>query len=121
VQRPIPIWLAASANDRALQRVGRLGDGWLPMVGVGPEFDAAFRVIRDAADAAGRPTPAIEGRVNVGDGDLDRIAHTAENWRAVGATKLVLNTLNAGLGPIERHLDALRRAVARLAPLGFGR
>jgi probable F420-dependent oxidoreductase len=121
VQRPIPIWLAASANQRSLERVGRLGDGWLPMMPLGPEFDAALRVIHDAAAVAGRQTPAIEGRLSVGDGDLDRVLHIADRFRELGARHLVLNALNAGLGSMGAHLDALERAVARLARHGFGR
>src|SRR5205807_8369428 len=31
VQRPIPVWFGAVA-ERALRRVGRLGDGWFPQV-----------------------------------------------------------------------------------------
>lgn len=121
VQRPIPIWLAASANERSLQRVGRLGDGWLPMMPLGPEFDAAWQVIRDAAAAAGREPPAIEGRLSVGDGDLDRVLHVADRFRELGARHLVLNTLNSGLGSIGAHLECLERAVVRLAQHGFGR
>ena len=113
VQRPIPIWLAASADERALRRVGRTADGWLPMVPPGPAFDAARRVIRAAADEAGRDPDAlgIEGRINVGDGDLHRIARAADAWRAMGRVRVVLNTLNAGLGSIDAHLEALGRAV----------
>ena len=121
VQRPIPIWLAASANERSLQRVGRLGDGWLPMMPLGPEFDAARRVIDDAAASAGREPPAVEGRLSVGDGVLDRVARLADQFRDLGARHIVLNTLNAGLGSIDAHLDALGRAALRLAQQGFGR
>jgi hypothetical protein len=87
------------------------------MVPPGPAFDAALRVIRAAADDAGRDPEAlgIEGRINVGDGDLDRIARAADGWRALGRVRVVLNTLNAGLGSIDAHLEALGRAVDCLA------
>jgi probable F420-dependent oxidoreductase len=117
VQRPIPIWLAASADERLLRRVGRIADGWLPMIPPGDAFDAARRVIHEAAAEAGRDPESlgIEGRINVGEGDLDGIARRADDWRAMGQVRIVLNTLNAGLGSIEAHLDALGRAVARFA------
>ncbi len=38
VQRPIPVWFGA-ASTRGLERAGRLGDGWFPMVGPGPRLD----------------------------------------------------------------------------------
>ena len=116
-EQPIPVWLAASADTRALRRVGRVADGWLPMVPPGTEFDLALGVIREAAAEAGRDASSlgIEGRINVGDGDLDRIARSAEAWRGVGTSRIVLNTLNTGLGSIDAHLDALARAVDHLA------
>ena len=115
VQRPIPIWLAASADERLLRRVGRIADGWLPMIPPGDAFAAARRVIDEAAVEAGRDPESlgIEGRINVGDGDLDGMARRADDWRAMGQVRIVLNTLNAGLRSIEAHLDALGRAVAR--------
>ncbi|MEO5840515.1 MAG: LLM class F420-dependent oxidoreductase [Acidimicrobiales bacterium] len=115
-QQPVPVWLAAGAGERGLRRVGRVADGWLPMVAPGPAFAAALGVIREAASGAGRDPSAIgiEGRINVGDGDLDRIARTADDWCSAGSSRIVLNTLNAGLGPIDAHLEALARAVARV-------
>jgi probable F420-dependent oxidoreductase len=115
-QQPVPVWLAAGAGERGLRRVGRVADGWLPMVAPGPAFDAALGVIHEAAAAAGRVPSAIgvEGRINVGDGDLDRIARAADDWRRAGASRIVLNTLNAGLGPIDAHIEALGRAAARI-------
>src|SRR5580704_6720124 len=47
VQRPIPVWFGA-ASPPAYRRVGRLGDGWFPMVPPGPKLDEA-RAIVDAA------------------------------------------------------------------------
>src|SRR5262249_9055819 len=36
-QRAIPVWFGA-ASDRALERAGRLGDGWFPIVGPPPRL-----------------------------------------------------------------------------------
>lgn len=53
VQQPLEIWLGGS-GPAALDRVGRLGDGWLG-AGTGPEAaGAARRRIDEAAAAAGR-------------------------------------------------------------------
>jgi probable F420-dependent oxidoreductase len=114
VQRPIPIWLAGGRDERAMQRIGRLADGWLPMLPPGAELDAVRVIIADAARAAGRDPDEIglEGRLAVGDGDEDRIARTAAQWRTLGARRIALNTLGAGLGPIERHLERLEQGAA---------
>jgi probable F420-dependent oxidoreductase len=116
VQRPIPVWLAAGRDERAMRRVGRLADGWLPMLPPGPELDGARALIDEAAVAAGRDPGDIglEGRLGVGDGDLDRIARTAEAWRAAGARRIALNTLGASLGPIEAHVERLAAGAERV-------
>lgn len=63
VQDPCPIWIASNpdrtklseaAYERAISRVGRLGDGWLSTVVRPAEFGRQWREIREAAKAAGR-------------------------------------------------------------------
>src|SRR4051812_48495471 len=111
VQRPIPIWVGAVA-ERALQRIGRLADGWFPQVPPGEKYDAALAVIRSAATEAGRDPDAIgiDGRISWGDGGIDALVDHAGRWRAVGATHLSINTMNAGLATADDHLAVLTRA-----------
>lgn len=65
VQRPIPLFFGMGrANapippEVVLRRVGRLGDGWLPIFKNTPEGRAAVKVMRDAAVEAGRDPDAI--------------------------------------------------------------
>jgi probable F420-dependent oxidoreductase len=113
VQRPIPVWFGAQVSSRAaLQRAGRLADGWFPLVGPGPELDQARAVISRAALEAGRDPAAIgmEGQVHYGDGDLDRIGHEAELWRDLGASHLCVNTMGAGIATVDGHAAALGAA-----------
>jgi probable F420-dependent oxidoreductase len=116
VQRPIPVWLAAGADERAMRRVGRLADGWLPMLPPGPDFAAARALVDEGARAAGRDPAEVglEGRLGVGDGDMERIARVADAWRAAGARRIALNTLGASLGPIEAHVERLAAAADRV-------
>src|SRR5882757_9300019 len=51
VQRPIPVWFGAG-SPRAYRRAGRLGDGWFPMVGPGPELEQARQQVAQAATEA---------------------------------------------------------------------
>jgi probable F420-dependent oxidoreductase len=113
-QRPIPVWLGA-ASDRALERAGRLGDGWFPMVGPGPGLDHAREQVTRAAAAAGRDADSLgmEGRVNW-TGDRDKAAADIATWKTTGATHLSVNTMNAGLATLDDHLAVLEQVAADL-------
>ena len=117
VQRPIPIWIGGS-SPRACQRIGRLADGWFPQVAPGPALDEARGIVDQAARDAGR-NPAdigLEGRVNY-TGDLDTALASIENWRAVGATHVTINTMGAGLSGVDNHLAVLRDLATSLTPV----
>jgi alkanesulfonate monooxygenase SsuD/methylene tetrahydromethanopterin reductase-like flavin-dependent oxidoreductase (luciferase family) len=111
VQRPIPIWIGSRKDERGLRRVGRLADGWIPLGSPDEQLEEGRAVVRAAAVEAGRDPDAlgIEGRLEYGDGDVDRIGAVAEAWRAAGATHLSVNTMGAGLGGPDGHVKALQR------------
>src|SRR6185312_8230847 len=100
-QRPIPVWFGA-ASGRALERAGRLGDGWFPMVGPGPRLDRARERVKIAAAAAGRDSDSLgmQGQINWS-GDRDQVAADIEAWKAAGATHLSVNTMSAGLATVD--------------------
>lgn len=110
-QRPIPIWFGGT-SDRALQRAGRLADGWFPQVSPGAGLEEALEVLGSAAAEAGRDpaTIGMEGRIQAGDGDLERIGRQAEKWRSAGASHLSLNTMGAELGGVDDHIASLAAA-----------
>jgi len=116
-QRPIPIWFGGTSR-RAYERMGRLADGWFPLVQPGPKLDAALATIAEAATASGRDPGAIamEGRVDWR-GDLDDVVRRIDAWRDAGATHLSLNTMQSGLAGAGGHLGILEQ-VARALRLG---
>jgi probable F420-dependent oxidoreductase len=116
VQRPIPVWMGCGSDPRALRRVGRIADGWLPFGLPGPQLDKRVAIVREGAAAAGRPPDALgmEGRIDFRDGDLDRIAAEAQAWTKAGATHLSVNTMDAGLATVDDHLSALERTAREL-------
>ncbi|MDQ3855869.1 MAG: LLM class F420-dependent oxidoreductase [Chloroflexota bacterium] len=116
VQRPIPIWMGGSANV-LLRRVARIGDGWFPQGKPGDMRELVER-LRAYAQEEGRDPSAIgiEARINVGDGTPDDWARWAEEWRALDATHIGVNTMNAGYRSLDAHLDALRRYVEVAGP-----
>jgi probable F420-dependent oxidoreductase len=113
-QRPIPVWFGA-ASERALERAGRLGDGWFPMTGPGPGLEHATEQVRRAAEAAGRNADSLgmEGRVSW-TGDGDKVAAEIAAWKAAGATHLSVNTMDAGLATVDDHLAVLQQVATNL-------
>lgn len=80
LQNPCPIAIASNPQapyadeamiDRALRRVGRIGDGWMVEMSTPEEFGARWSRVRDAAREAGRQplpqTSMIHFYVNVQD------------------------------------------------------
>jgi probable F420-dependent oxidoreductase len=113
VQRPIPVWFGAQ-SERAYIRVGRLADGWFPQMPPDSRLDEARRVIAVAAEEAGRDpaTIAMEGRVSWG--GADKLIDHVGRWRAAGASHVSINTMGAGLGSVDGHLEALAEAAEAL-------
>jgi probable F420-dependent oxidoreductase len=112
VQRPIPVWIGASAEP-AIKRAAELADGYFPQRPLEGGWPATFDKIRGWLEAAGRD-PAkfgIEGRVNTATGTPDDWHKQAEEWRALGATHLSVNTMNGGLQGPDAHVERLRQAV----------
>jgi probable F420-dependent oxidoreductase len=113
IQRPIPVWFGA-ASHRAYLRVGRLADGWFPQMPPGPRLDDARQVIARAAEEAERDpaTIAMEGRVSWA--RAEQLINHVARWQVAGASHVSLNTMGAGLGSVDGHLNALAAAAEAL-------
>ena len=113
VQRPIPVWFGAQSS-RAYVRVGRLADGWFPQVPPDSRLDEARQIIARSAEEAGRDpaTIAMEGRVSWR--DAERLVDHVGRWQAAGASHVTINTMGAGLGSVDGHLEALADAAEAL-------
>ena len=109
VQRPIPIWIGGAA-ERVLKRTAELADGWFPPGDTNrPDalrtmFERVHALMREAGRDPARL--GIEGRMRLTIGAAREWADRADEWRAVGATHLSVNTMNAGLSSPQQHLDA---------------
>jgi probable F420-dependent oxidoreductase len=116
VQRPIPLWFGGGdgATPRALQRIGRLADGWVPNLVPGVDDEALGRTIdtvRAASVDVGRDADAVEinGIVQVDkpfDGPL--LERRMQAWIAFGATRLTFRGLDVGY-TFDEHIDLVHR------------
>ena len=110
VQRPIPIWFGGGA-EAVIRRVGRLGDGWIPLFDPDSEGRAKIERMHAYARQDGRD-PAdigIQGDVTIGAGNPDDWVKEFAAWTDMGATHISVNTMNSGLSSPEDHIDAIRR------------
>jgi probable F420-dependent oxidoreductase len=116
--RPVPVWMGCGTDDRALARVGRLADGWLPMPHVQPGrgLEAAWSAVRAAAEQSGRDpdTLGLEGHVKVAPDEVARVPARAARWRDAGVDAVAVNTLRLGARWPDQHLDTLLRAADAL-------
>jgi probable F420-dependent oxidoreductase len=110
LQRPIPVWFGG-ASPRAYRRIGRLADGWFPMVGPGRQLGEALQLIRQAAAEAGRDpdSVAMEGRVSWR-GNVGELEDELRAWADAGASHVAINTMGAGLESVDDHIAALSTA-----------
>lgn len=116
VQRPIPIWIGGH-DDRALRRIGRIGDGWFPQRAPDETAREETNRLRSYIAEAGRGPEdvGIEARLNISREPETGWVSYASHWRELGATHLCVNTMGAGFTSIQEHLDALRKAREVLA------
>lgn len=117
IQRPIPIWIGGHA-DPVLRRVATIGDGWMPNYRLAADARQSLDKIRRYLDEAGRSWDEIglEPRLMYGDGDSHRWSTVIEDWQAVGATHLSINTMGCGFRTLGEHIQAIQ-TFARYAGL----
>lgn len=110
VQRPIPIWFGGSA-EVVLQRVAKIGDGWLPGFSDVEEAKPELERLSSYIEAQGRSREeiGIEVRIHYGDGDLDELGAQVEAWKGLGISHLSLNTMRSRLHGWDEHLNAVER------------
>jgi probable F420-dependent oxidoreductase len=114
VQQPIPIWFGGHA-EAVLKRIAILGDGWLPNSRAADQARPSWEKIQGYLADSGRPAEEVglEARLMYAGGTPDLWAATMDEWRALGATHLSLNTMGAGLLTPQDHLNAIRRFAER--------
>jgi probable F420-dependent oxidoreductase len=116
LRRPPPIWVGAG-SDRALRRAARVADGLFPQRPLGltdpAPWAATLGRVRGWVAEAGRDPGAfgIDRRIVVGPGTPDDWRRDIDEWRALGATHLSLDTMGGGLTTVDAHVARLAEAL----------
>ena len=103
--KTIPIWFGGSA-PALLDRVARLGDGWIPLMGANDKAKACIDTIKQTREAAGLSFAnfGIQAQAQYAGGSPERWRKHAEAWREMGCTHLAIATHNAGPTTVDGHL-----------------
>jgi probable F420-dependent oxidoreductase len=110
LQQPIPIWFGGGA-DVVLQRIARLGDGWISNTMPFDKLRARLESLHDYLEQGGRNPKSfgIDIRVNLRTSPQNVWVSEVEQYRKLGATHICFNTMNAGFTSPQQHLDAIKQ------------
>jgi len=111
VQQPLEVWLGGTAPG-ALERCGRLSDGWLPSLCTPEEAAAGRVVIEEAAARAGRSISNEHFGVSIGYASAPIDPATARTMAARRPRALELTPVG---------LPALRKAIEQFIAVGFSK
>jgi alkanesulfonate monooxygenase SsuD/methylene tetrahydromethanopterin reductase-like flavin-dependent oxidoreductase (luciferase family) len=107
-RQSIPVWFGGH-HDNVLRRVAKLGDGWMPNYRTAAEAKPSIDKIGQYATDAGRNPDEIglNPRLVYGDGDQNTLHDIMEDWDALGATHISLNTMGSDFTTAQ-HIGAIR-------------
>jgi probable F420-dependent oxidoreductase len=111
VQRPLEVWLGGTV-PAALERCGRLSDGWLPSLCTPEEAAAGRVVIEDAAARTGRSISSEHFGVSIGYARAPIDPATARLMTARRPRSVELTPVG---------LPALRERIERFIAVGFSK
>jgi probable F420-dependent oxidoreductase len=120
----VPIWLGGR-NEKAIDRVGRVADGYHATSSAPASIAQRVPRIQAAAEAAGRPMPVLSARVRVEldgpaesyytlHGSAAEIAGEIRAYATAGVSHLALTFPSRAPEPLTREID---RFVAEVLPL----
>ena len=105
----IPIWFGGSA-PALLDRVARLGEGWIPLMGANEKAKACIDTIKATREAAGLSFDnfGIQAQAQYAGGSPERWQKHAQAWKDMGCTHIAIATHNAGPTDVDGHLSRIR-------------
>ncbi len=118
VQRPIPMWIGGDI-DVVLKRIGRLGDGWIPL-GLPDQSKGAVEKLRSYTRDAGRDPAdiAVAAVAHLETSSFSEVIDEAKAWKELGATHFYVDTMRAGLDTPQQHIETITEFKKALEEVG---
>jgi hypothetical protein len=104
------------AGERALRRVIRFGDGWMPMTGDPEQLAPGVARLRELAAEAERAMPEVIAFTGFDPREPERVPDRIAALVAAGATRLVAGTRYATADDFARHVQFLADRVVPALP-----
>lgn len=106
----IPVWFGGG-HDLQLRRTAKIGDGWFPIGSPNAESAEMVERLRGYLREAGRDADSfpMEPQAQIRGGNPELWLTHAQRWEELGASDISIATMNAGLGNIDEHIDAIRQ------------
>jgi probable F420-dependent oxidoreductase len=110
VQRPIPIWFGGT-DDRVLQRMARLGDGWMLNTRTIEQTRPELEQLNQYLEQVGRHRASfgLDLRLNMSLIAQEQWIGYLESLQGLGATHVTINTMGCGFASPSAHIEALTR------------
>ena len=107
--RSIPIWFGGMA-DPVLERVAKLGDGWLPLGSPNDKLKISFDTLKKYLDQNSKSMSdiGVEAMISLKNSGSDTdIRKDLSSWAEMGTTHISINTMNCGLKFPGEHIKAI--------------
>ena len=110
VQQPIPIWFGGT-DDRVLQRMVRLGDGWMLNARTIEQVRLKIEQLNRYLEQAGRDKASfgLDLRLNMNLVEQEQWVSYLKALEGLGATHISINTMDCGFTTPSAHIEALTR------------
>lgn len=121
IQRPIPIWFGGR-EDRAINRMARLGDGWMLNVRSIDQAQPLLDKLHQYLEEAGRDRASfgLDIRLTMSVVEQDGWIDFVQACERLGTTHLTVNTMGCGFDTVNAHIQALKRFAKMVGIKGKG-
>jgi probable F420-dependent oxidoreductase len=108
-QHGVPLWFGVAPSPRNIERMGRLGDGWLPMMDDAAVLADAIARIKASMAEHGRDPSTFAVRLTLRGKSIDEVLARVPALAKIGVTMVSLIPTAFGVteGELERVLDRL--------------
>jgi probable F420-dependent oxidoreductase len=110
IQQPIPIWFGGT-DDRVLQRMARLGDGWMLNARTIDQTRPKLEQLNQYLEQTGRHRASfgLDLRLNMSLVKEEQWTDYLEALEGLGASHVTINTMGCGFSSPTAHIEALTR------------